>query len=91
MFDIGFGELVVVAVVALLVVGPERLPELVRDASGWLRAVRRFATETRYQIEREMRLPDDADLNRKIADLGRLMQDAPDAQGAAPKTGESPR
>lgn len=80
MFDIGFGELVVIAIVALLVVGPERLPELVRDAGRWLRAVRRFAAETRYQIEREMRLPEDLDLKQKIADLGQLMREEPDPQ-----------
>ena len=41
MFEIGFGELVLVGVVALLVVGPERLPETIRTAHGWLNRLRR--------------------------------------------------
>lgn len=53
MFDIGFWELVVVAVVALLVVGPERLPALVRDVAGWTQRLRRMATAVRSEFENE--------------------------------------
>lgn len=81
MFDIGFWELMTVAMVALLVVGPERLPKLARDAGRWVRAIRRFITQTRYEIERELDLDADKDLNQKIADLGRLSRFAPDKDG----------
>ncbi|KAF0192401.1 MAG: sec-independent protein translocase protein TatB [Gammaproteobacteria bacterium] len=54
MFDIGFGELVVVAVVALLVIGPERLPGMVREAGSWLRRARSVAASLRDDFEREI-------------------------------------
>ena len=78
MFDIGFWELVLIAVVALLVVGPERLPQLVRDAGRWVRAVRRLVADTRSQIERELDLDGEAGLQHRIADLDALMKQAPD-------------
>ena len=77
MFDIGFWELMTVAVVALLVVGPERLPQLARDAGRWVRAIRRFINQTRYEIERELDFDADKELEQKIADLGRLSRFAP--------------
>lgn len=80
MFDIGFWELVLIAVVALLVVGPERLPELVRESGRWLRALRRFVTDARYQIERELDLDTRGDFQQNIADLDRLMKSAPDRE-----------
>ena len=51
MFDIGFWEIVVVAVVALLVVGPDEFPTLVRNIGGWLGKIRRFVSETREELE----------------------------------------
>ena len=83
MFDIGFWELVVIAVVALLVVGPERLPQLVRDAGRWVRTVRRLVADTRSQIERELDLDGESGLQHRIADLDSLMKQAPDREGAA--------
>jgi len=81
MFDIGFWELVVIAVVALLVVGPERLPQLVRDLGRWLRAARRLVAEARAEIERELDAPVDQEFRNKIADLDQLMRNAPDYDG----------
>lgn len=79
MFDIGFWELVVVAIVALLVVGPERLPQMARDAARWLRAAQRMVADTRREIERELDVSEQQrEFRGKIADLDRLMRDAPD-------------
>ena len=78
MFDIGFWELAVLAVVALLVVGPERLPQLVRDGGRWVRAARRFITETRYEIERELDVDPGRDFSRGLAEMDELMRIAPD-------------
>ena len=80
MFDIGFWELVVIAVVALLVVGPERLPQLVRDAGRWVRTARRLVADTRSQIERELDLDAESGLQHRIADLDALMKQAPDRE-----------
>jgi Tat protein translocase TatB subunit len=54
MFDIGFWELVLVAVVALLAVGPERLPKLAYDAGKWFAKLQRAIRNVRYQIDNEM-------------------------------------
>lgn len=54
MFDIGFLELLVIATIGLLVLGPERLPGAVRTASLWLGRLRRSFNELRREIEREV-------------------------------------
>ena len=54
MFDIGFSELVLVAVVALLVVGPERLPETIRTAHGWLNRLRRGFNDIKREVQQEL-------------------------------------
>ncbi|MBA2410809.1 MAG: twin-arginine translocase subunit TatB [Gammaproteobacteria bacterium] len=53
MFDIGFWELVLIGVVALLVVGPERLPALARQAGEWVGKAKRFVSNVQADIERE--------------------------------------
>jgi len=54
-FDIGFWELTLIAVVALLVIGPERLPEVARKAGMWVGRMRRFVTNVKADIDRELR------------------------------------
>ena len=54
MFDIGFSELLLVAVVGLLVLGPERLPTAVRTGSLWIGRLRRQFSEIRAEVEREI-------------------------------------
>jgi sec-independent protein translocase protein TatB len=55
MFDIGFAELLLIGVVGLLVIGPERLPMAVRTAGLWLGRLRRSFNEVKRDIERELR------------------------------------
>ena len=54
MFDIGFSELLVVALVGLIVIGPKRLPEVARTAGQWVAKVRRFVSDVKQDIDREM-------------------------------------
>ncbi|MFP6791861.1 MAG: Sec-independent protein translocase protein TatB [Pseudomonadales bacterium] len=54
MFDIGFPELVIVSVVALLVIGPEKLPEAIRSMSLWVGRVQRSFASIRREIESEI-------------------------------------
>ena len=54
MFDIGFAELVIIAVVALIVIGPERLPDAVRTASAWLNRLRRSFNEIKQEVQQEL-------------------------------------
>ncbi|GAA5315767.1 MAG: hypothetical protein AseanaTS_09720 [Candidatus Pelagadaptatus aseana] len=54
MFDIGFFELLVVGVVGLLVIGPERLPETVRTIALWWGRLKRGIQNTRTEIEQQI-------------------------------------
>ena len=54
MFNIGFAELLIIGVVALLVIGPERLPETVRTASMWLNRIRRGFNEIKQEVQQEL-------------------------------------
>ncbi len=54
MFDIGFPELILVSVIALLVLGPERLPEALRTMGLWLGRLRRSFSTVKAEIEREI-------------------------------------
>ncbi|MCW2762818.1 MAG: translocase [Marmoricola sp.] len=66
MFGIGLPELVVIAIVAVVVFGPDRLPEFARQAGRFLRQLRNLATSAQNQLREELG-PEYADL--KLADL----------------------
>src|SRR5690554_6168735 len=89
MFDIGFWELVVVAIVALLVVGPERLPGLARDAGMWMGKIRRFINHTRRELESELRITDSKEFHQQLSDLDDLLRDAPDQNPQADARGHT--
>ena len=72
MFEVGFWELVLVGVVALVVVGPERHPELARTAGRWLGAARRMASTFKSDLEREMR----------AGELKKMLDQRPEFRGA---------
>ncbi len=54
MFDIGFTELLLVAVVGLLVIGPERLPGTIRTASLWLNRLKRGFNDIKQEVQQEL-------------------------------------
>ncbi|MGF1546625.1 MAG: Sec-independent protein translocase protein TatB [Thiotrichales bacterium] len=55
MFDLSLPELTIIFVVVLLVVGPERMPELARKAGLWIGKARKFVNSVQRDIERELR------------------------------------
>jgi sec-independent protein translocase protein TatB len=65
-FGIGFGELVVIAFLAVLVFGPDKLPELAKQAGGFVRKLRTFANSARDELRSELG-PDYAD--HELTDL----------------------
>ena len=69
MFDIGFSELMVIGLVALVVLGPERLPRVARTLGHLAGRLQRYVTDVKADISREMELED----LRKLRDS---MQDA---------------
>jgi sec-independent protein translocase protein TatB len=54
-FDIGFSELVLIALLALLLLGPQRLPEVARAAGRWMARLRNFVDNVRQDFDRELR------------------------------------
>ena len=56
MFDIGFSELIVIGIVALIVIGPERLPKVARTMGHLVGRLRRYVSEVKSDISREMQM-----------------------------------
>ncbi len=70
MFDIGFWELGLIGVVALLVIGPERLPGVARSAGMWIGRVKRFVSTTQAEITQELGKADE--LKRLLEEQTRI-------------------
>lgn len=66
MFDIGFSELLLIAVVALVVLGPERLPKAARFAGLWVRRARNQWDSVKQELERELHAEE---LKRNLQDM----------------------
>ena len=77
MFDVGFSELIVIAVVALVVIGPERLPKVARTAGHLLGRLQRYVNDVKADINREMQLDElrklQADMQESARDLERKL------------------
>ena len=58
MFELGFGKLLLIGIVALIVLGPERLPKAARLAGLWIRRVRAYWFNMRAELERELAAED---------------------------------
>lgn len=72
MFDIGFSELLVIGVVALIVLGPERLPKVARTAGHLFGRLQRYVSDVKAEVKREMH-------NEEIMKLQTTFQEAKDA------------
>ena len=76
MFDIGFSELLVIAVVALIVIGPERLPKVARTAGMLFGRMQRYVNDVKADISREMALDDLRKLQSSMQDTVRSVEDS---------------
>ena len=54
MFDIGFAELLIIAVLSLLVIGPERLPGAIRTGAQWLNKLKRGFNDVKHEVQQEL-------------------------------------
>src|SRR5262245_18693672 len=88
MFDIGPGELVLVAVIGLLVLGPKRLPKVAAEIGKWVGRARRTASQLRRQLEREVELSELEKLEPKTPPPPPPPPTPPET--AAPTASESP-
>ena len=79
MFDIGFWELLVIGVIALLVLGPERLPGAIRSTSKTIRSIKNVATGFRQEIEQQVRIHELHE-NLKKAEQQQLQNLSPELQ-----------
>ena len=74
MFDIGFSEMLVIAVVALVVIGPERLPKVARTTWHLLGRLQRYVSDVKSDINREIQLDELRKLQAEIEESARNVQ-----------------
>ena len=74
MFDIGFSELMVIAVVALIVIGPERLPKVARTLGHLFGRMQRYVNDVKADISREMELEELKKLQATMQDAARSFE-----------------
>ena len=80
MFDVGFSEVVIIAIIALVILGPERLPKVARTLGFWVGKARRMVADVKTDIDREMR-------ESELADLRKLGDEITDVKDEIEKTG----
>ncbi len=90
MFDIGFWELMLIAVMGLVVLGPERLPVAIRTVRSWIGGVRKFSDTVKSELSEELRIhelhanlkkaeqSDMTNLSPEVAESIKSLQDAAD-------------
>jgi len=74
MFDIGFSELMVIAVVALIVIGPERLPKVARTMGHLFGRMQRYVNDVKADITREMQLEELRKLQSEMEEAARSIE-----------------
>ncbi len=90
MFDIGFWELLLIGVIALVVLGPERLPGAMRTTAKTIRSIRQMATGFRQEVEQQLRL-DEMHQNLKKAEKLNMENLAPELQESVDELKEAAR
>tara|TARA_B110000444_G_C18562605_1_gene465576 strand:+ start:415 stop:696 length:282 start_codon:yes stop_codon:yes gene_type:complete len=78
MFDIGFWELTIIAIISLIVIGPERLPKFAHDAGSIINKIRNFIHNAKDELEKELQLKQLNELEKDINHIDDLMKQAPD-------------
>jgi len=74
MFDVGFSEIVVIAIVALIVIGPERLPKVARTLGHLFGRMQRYVNDVKADISREMELDELRKLQSSVEDAARSIE-----------------
>jgi len=74
MFDFGFSEMVIVAIVGLVVLGPERLPKVARQAGQWLGKLQRYVADVKSDINRQMELDELRKLQTEVTGAARDLE-----------------
>jgi sec-independent protein translocase protein TatB len=74
MFDIGFSELLVIGIVALVVIGPERLPKVARTLGHLLGRAQRYVNDVKSDINREIQLDELKKLQTQVTESARSLE-----------------
>lgn len=82
MFDIGFSEIIFIMIIALLVIGPQRLPKVARTAGLWFGKLRGFVSAVKSDIDRELATEE---LKRTLAEQAAI----PELEEIIEATGQS--
>ena len=90
MFDIGLMELIFIAVITLLVVGPERMPKIARTAGLWLGKMRGFVSSVKQDIDRELAAEELKAVLEKQASVPELQELIDEVSGAPLSAVEHP-
>jgi sec-independent protein translocase protein TatB len=69
MFEIGWGELLIIGIVALIAIGPKELPGVLRTLGQWMSKLRRMASEFQNQFHEAMREAELADLKKQVDEM----------------------
>lgn len=82
MFEIGFSELVLVMIIGLIVLGPERLPVAVKTVAGWIRAMRTLASTVQNELTKELKLQELQDSLKKVEQSANLQNISPELKAS---------
>ena len=75
MFDLGWGKIIIIAVIALVVIGPKELPAVLRTVGQWMGKIRRMAAEFQGQFQEAMREAEMADLKKHVDTITEATRD----------------
>ncbi len=70
MFDISFGQLLLVLIIGLVVLGPERLPVAIKTVAGWIKVLRRMSATAQLELSKELKLQELQDSLKKAQQSG---------------------
>ena len=82
MFDVGFSELMVIAVVALVVIGPERLPKVARTLGHLFGRLQRYVNDVKSDIQREMEFDELRKFKSTVEDAARSVENTVHSEAA---------
>ena len=83
MFDFGFSEMMIVGVVALIVLGPERLPLVARKTGEWIGKAQRFVAQVKSDIDRETELSELKRIQDEAKNLANDVKSSVEAQASS--------
>ncbi len=86
MFDISFTEMLIVAIAALVIIGPERLPKVARQVGNWVTKMRRYVDDVKSDFNRQIELSELRDLKKGVEDAARSIKGDMDSAVSDMKT-----